>query len=148
MPPWKIFNLPPETMWFCEISCARKITTQKNRCRMKKLKTFLKKSCVCRVAVAHCNTDVLRKIGWPTLAWRRRRKKLQLLLLWDLLHGSGPPNLRDQVSSASTRAQYCLRSALISGCSSLPYCPSSKVFSCIYCDAFQFLAILCCLLFF
>ena len=56
------------------------------------------------------NTDVLRKIGWPTLAWRRRRQKL--LLLWDLLQGSGPPNLRDQVSPASTRTQYCLRNPL------------------------------------
>ena len=36
----------------------------------------------------------------------------------------------------------------VSCCSSLPYCPSPKVFSSIYCDAFQFLAILCCLLFF
>ena len=37
----------------------------------------------------------------------------------------------------------------VSCCSSLPYqCPSSEVFSSIYCDAFQFLAILCCLLFF
>ena len=56
------------------------------------------------------NTDVLRKIGWPTLAWRRRRQKL--LLLWDLLQGSGPPNLRNQVSPASTRTQYCLRNPL------------------------------------
>ena len=38
--------------------------------------------------------------------------------------------------------------SFVSCCSSLPYCPSSKVFSSIYCDAFQFLAILCCLLFF
>ena len=36
----------------------------------------------------------------------------------------------------------------VSCCSSLPYCPSSEVFSSIYCDSFQFLAILCCLLFF
>ena len=56
------------------------------------------------------NTDVLRKIGWPTLAWRRQRQKL--LVLWDLLQGSGPPNLRDQVSPASTRTQYCLRNPL------------------------------------
>ena len=56
------------------------------------------------------NTDVLRKIGWPTLAWRRRRQKL--LQLWDLLQGSGAPILRDQVSPASTRTQYCLRNPL------------------------------------
>ena len=56
------------------------------------------------------NTDVLRKIGWPTLAWRRRRQKV--LLLRDLLRGSGAPNLREQVSLASTHTQYCLRSPL------------------------------------
>ena len=37
---------------------------------------------------------------------------------------------------------------IASCCSSRPYCPSSKVFSSSYCDAFQFLAILRCLLFF
>ena len=31
------------------------------------------------------NVDVLSIIGWPTLAWRRRRFKR--LLLWHLLHG-------------------------------------------------------------
>ena len=36
----------------------------------------------------------------------------KLLLLWDLLQGSGPPNLRDQVSPASTRTQYCPRNPL------------------------------------
>ena len=66
---------------------------------------------ILRISRRSChNTDVLRKIGWPTLAWRRRRQKL--LLLWDLLQGSGPPNLRDQVSPASTRTQYCLRNPL------------------------------------
>ena len=66
---------------------------------------------ILRISRRSChNTDVLRKIGWPTLAWRRRRQKL--LLLWDLLQGSGPPNLRDQISPASTRTQYCLRNPL------------------------------------
>ena len=65
---------------------------------------------ILRISRRSChNTDVLRKIGWP-IAWRRRRQKL--LLLWDLLQGSGPPNLRDQVSPASTRTQYCLRNPL------------------------------------
>ena len=59
--------------------------------------------------LAFHNTDVLHKIGWPILAWCRRRQKL--LLLRNLLHaGSGPPNLRDKVSPSSTRTQYCLRS--------------------------------------
>ena len=52
----------------------------------------------------------MESVNWPTLAWRRRRQKL--LLLWDLLQGSGPPNLRDQVFPASTRTQYCLRNPL------------------------------------
>ena len=48
-----------------------------------------------RVSRRAChNTDVLRKIGWPTLVWHRRRPRLPLL--WDLVHGSGPSNLRDQ----------------------------------------------------
>ena len=63
---------------------------------------------ILRISRRSChNTNVLRKIGWPTLAWRRRRQNL--LLLCDLLRGSGPPNLRDQASPASTRTQYCLR---------------------------------------
>ena len=35
VPPGKFFIFLPETMGFCKISCARKITTQKNRCRMR-----------------------------------------------------------------------------------------------------------------
>ena len=34
------------------------------------------------------NIAVLRTIGWPTLAWRRRRQKL--LCLWLVLRGEGP----------------------------------------------------------
>ena len=60
---------------------------------------------------SHHNVDVLSKIGWPSLAWRRRRYKL--LLLWDLLHGGGPPSLRDQVpSSVSVRSHYSFRNPL------------------------------------
>ena len=39
--------------------------------------------------------NVLEAIGGPSLTWRRRRFKL--LLLWDLLHGGGPPILHAQV---------------------------------------------------
>ena len=35
VPLGKFFIFLPETMGFCKISCARKITTQKNRCRMR-----------------------------------------------------------------------------------------------------------------
>ena len=41
----KIFRFPPKIMRFCKISCARKITKQKNCCR-ERLKTFFKKACV------------------------------------------------------------------------------------------------------
>ena len=42
-------------------------------------------------SILHCprrtshNWEVLKKIVWPTLVWRRRRYKL--MLLWHLLHG-------------------------------------------------------------
>ena len=54
------------------------------------------------------NADVLETIGWPTLAWRRRRCKL--LFFWKLLHGHGPPSLRVCVPpSIDDRAQQNLR---------------------------------------
>ena len=52
--------------------------------------------------------EVLRQIGWPTLAWRRRRNKL--LFLWDLLNKQGPPDLASDIPKlASERADYSLR---------------------------------------
>ena len=54
------------------------------------------------------NWEVLRQIGWPTLAWRRRRNKL--LFLWDLLNEQGPPDLASDIPKlASERADYSLR---------------------------------------
>ena len=54
------------------------------------------------------NSAVLEMIGWPTLAWRRRR--LKLVLLWKLMHGHGPPALRAQLpTSVSARAKQSLR---------------------------------------
>ena len=59
----------------------------------------------------HHNADVLSKIGWPSLAWRWRRYKT--LMLWDFLHGGGPPSLQDQVpSSVSSRSHYYFRNPL------------------------------------
>ena len=51
--------------------------------------------------------SLLRTLGWPTLAWRRRCSKL--LLFWQLVHGLGPPCLQDKLSSASSRCKYSLR---------------------------------------
>ena len=54
------------------------------------------------------NWEVLRQIGWPTLAWRRRRNKL--LFLWDVLNKQGPPDLASDIPKlASERADYSLR---------------------------------------
>ena len=59
---------------------------------------------------------------WPSLAWRRRRFKL--LLLWDLLHGVGPPILHEQVPpTVSSRSPYPLPNYLSI---SLPTCHSSR----------------------
>lgn len=52
-------------------------------------------------------SDVLKALGWPTLAWRRRRSKL--LLLWKLYNGKGPPHLASKLSSVSSRCSYSLR---------------------------------------
>ena len=51
-----------------------------------------------------------KKIDWPTSAWRRRRYKL--MLLWDLLHGRGPPNLVKHIPKpVSDRCNFALRNA-------------------------------------
>ena len=56
------------------------------------------------------NSDVLRMIGWPTLAWRRRRQKL--LVLWDLVHNRGPSELASKLPKrASERAAYSFRNS-------------------------------------
>ena len=67
-------------------------------------------------------TDVVATIGWQTLAWRRRCQKLSLL--WDLLHGGGPPSLRSQVPSpVSSRRAYSFRNPWSL---SLPSCRTSR----------------------
>ena len=67
------------------------------------------------------NHVVLAQLGWPTLAWRRRRFKL--LYLWKLLHGEGPPMLAKRVpQSAAARSERCLRNSLSLA---FPLCNSS-----------------------
>lgn len=59
----------------------------------------------------HHNIDVLKKIQWPTLAWRRRR--FALLTLWELLRGRGPPQLQAMVPrKAADRTSHNLRNKL------------------------------------
>ncbi len=67
------------------------------------------------------NRNVLATIGWPTLAWRRRRFKL--LLFWKLIQEQGPPALRSQVPpSAYSRTTHCLRRSTIA----FPVCRSKQ----------------------
>ena len=63
------------------------------------------------------NTDVLTRIGWPTLAWRRCRYKL--VLFWQLTKGQGPPPLAVP-ACVSTRANQTLRKRTIE----MPLCCS------------------------
>ena len=54
------------------------------------------------------NVSVLGDIGWPTLAWRRRR--YELLLFWKLLNRQGPLSLQSKLPPlASKRATQTLR---------------------------------------
>ena len=56
------------------------------------------------------STTALKWLGWPTLAWRRRRTALAYL--WRLHHGEGPPRLRGHLPApASERCHYALRNA-------------------------------------
>ena len=55
--------------------------------------------------------EVLQCVGWPTLAWRRRRAKLATL--WKLVNGGGPPALQTAVSrTVGARSSYGLRNTL------------------------------------
>lgn len=54
--------------------------------------------------------DVLEKLFWPTLTWQRRR--LKLLLPWQLVSGHGPAALRDSLPSlVSARSSFCFRNS-------------------------------------
>ena len=79
-------------------------------------------------AVLKCNrrsrskAEVLQCVGWPTLAWSRRRAKLAIL--WQLMNGSGPPALQAAVSrTVGTRSLYNFRNKL-----SIEFPPCQSVF--------------------
>ena len=56
------------------------------------------------------STTALKWLGWPTLAWRRRRAAM--IFLWRLINGEGPPQLRKHLPRpASERCTYSLRNA-------------------------------------
>ena len=84
--------------------------TQQDRLALERAQLSIARSILrCPRRTSH-NWEVLKKIDWPTLAWRRRRYKL--MLLWDLLHGQGPPNLVKHIPKpVSDRCNFALRNA-------------------------------------
>ena len=69
--------------------------------------------CACRASrQSLSNRDVLTRIGWPTLAWRPRRRRYKLFLFWQLTKGQGPPPLAVP-ACVSTRASQTLRKRTI-----------------------------------
>ena len=64
---------------------------------------------------------LLQLLGWPTLAWRRRRSKL--LHFWHLVQRRGPPGLCNKLLSVSSRCSYSLRNL---SSFEVPACSSSS----------------------
>ena len=68
------------------------------------------------------NRKVLEDVGWPTLAWTRRR--LKLLMLWRLLRGEGPPCLAEHLpQTVAQRSSRWLRNP---NSLAFPYCSSKR----------------------
>ena len=66
-------------------------------------------------------SQLLKQLGWPTLAWRRRRAKL--IYFWKLVNNKGPPCLSSRIpKSVNNRCKYSLRNT---GTVELPACSSS-----------------------
>ena len=70
-------------------------------------------------------SQLLTQLGWPTLAWRRRRAKL--IDFWKLVNNQGPPCLSSRIpKSVNNRCEYSLRNT---GTVELPACSSSLYLS-------------------
>ena len=70
-------------------------------------------------------SQLLKQLGWPTLAWRRRRAKL--IYFWKLVNNQGPPCLSSRIpKSVNNRCEYSLRNT---GTVELPACSSSLYLS-------------------
>ena len=70
-------------------------------------------------------SQLLKQLGWPTLAWRRRRAKL--IYFWKLVNNQGPPCLSSRIpKSVNNRCEYSLRNT---GTIELPACSSSLYLS-------------------
>ena len=66
-------------------------------------------------------SQLLKQLGWPTLAWRRRRAKL--IYFWKLVNNQGPPRLSSRIpKSVNNRCEHSLRNT---GTVELPACSSS-----------------------
>ena len=76
--------------------------------RLKRLQVSVARSILRLGRHSSSSSDILKQIGWPTLAWRRRRYKL--LFLWKILNGHGPPSLRENMpATVDERAHQSLR---------------------------------------
>ena len=70
-------------------------------------------------------SQLLKQLGWPTLAWRRRRAKL--IYFWKLVNNQGPSCLSSRIpKSVNNRCEYSLRNT---GTVELPACSSSLYLS-------------------
>ena len=70
-------------------------------------------------------SQLLKQLGWPTLAWRRRRAKR--IYFWKLVNNQGPPCLSSRIpKSVNNRCEYSLRNT---GTVELPACSSSLYLS-------------------
>ena len=88
------------------------------------------------------SSAALKHLGWPTLAWRRRRSCLRFL--WQLLHSEGPPQLSHSLPrTANARCDYQLRRAVF-GVSPLLFVPTQELFPAVLNCYLQCLASSCC----
>ena len=70
-------------------------------------------------------SQLLKQLGWPTFAWRRRQAKL--IYFWKLLNNQGPPCLSSRIpKSVNNPYEYSLRNT---GTVELPACSSSLYLS-------------------
>ena len=87
------------------------VAQKKDRLALERVQLSVARAILHRSRRSMSNRDVLAEIGWPTLAWGRRRFKL--LMLWQLLHGQSPPVLQHVAEdTAAARVGYNLRNQL------------------------------------
>ena len=81
--------------------------------------------CMKMYCIPMSKSQLLKQLGWLTLAWRRRRAKL--IYFWKLVNNQGPPCLSSRIpKSVNNRCEYSLRNT---GTVELPACSSSLYLS-------------------